>query len=139
MFAQILIISSAALLLLIGLLHLQGSFFLFNKDLEPRDEDLKEQMKQGALKISPQTSLWRAWIGFNAMLAFGLLLFGLVFGYLALLDFAYLIGTPFLLWVGALYLMSLVVFSWVFLFYLPALAFTFCLILYGVGAAATVI
>lgn len=134
MLAQILIVSSTVLMLILGILHLQGSFFLFDTDLEPRDSELKAQMKRVALNISPTTNMWRAWIGFNAMFALGLLLFGLVFGYLALFKFSDLTDTPFLLVVGGLYLASLIGFSHRYLFLIPAAAFALCLVLYGAGA-----
>ena len=133
MVPQILISSSAALVLLSGLLHLQGSFFLFDRDLEPSDPEFKRRMKDVALNISPTTDMWRAWIGFNSLFAAGLLLFGAVFGYLALFEFDALVTTPVLLVVGALYLGSLVVLSQRFLFRLPAAAFALCLGLYVVG------
>ena len=136
MFAQILITASAGLMILIGILHLQGSFFLFDRDLEPNDAALKEQMQKGALKISPKTNVWRAWMGFNAMFALGLLLFGLSFGYLALFRFDTLTDTPFLPIIGALYLGSLTLLSGRYLFRIPTLGFALCFILYAVGAVA---
>ncbi len=139
MFAQILIVAGAALTTLLGILHLQGSFFLFDKDLEPHDDALKEHMKRSSLKISPATNVWRAWIGFNAQFALGLLLFGLSFGYLGLFKFAALTQMPFLLLVGSLYLIGLTLLSLRLLFHLPALAFALCFILHTVGSGAALL
>jgi len=44
--------------------------------------------------------MWRCWVGFNASHSMGLILFGLVFGYLALAHGQLLFQSPFLLVVG---------------------------------------
>ena len=44
--------------------------------------------------------MWRCWVGFNASHSMGLILFGLVFGYLALAHGRLLFQSPFLLVVG---------------------------------------
>ncbi len=44
--------------------------------------------------------MWKAWVGFNASHSFGAILFGLVYGYLALLHPAFLFKSAFLLVVG---------------------------------------
>ncbi len=44
--------------------------------------------------------MWRAWVGFNASHSMGLILFGLVFGFLALAQDHLLFHSPFLLVVG---------------------------------------
>lgn len=44
--------------------------------------------------------MWKAWVGFNASHALGAILFGLVYGYLALLHLAFLFQSWFLLAVG---------------------------------------
>ena len=44
--------------------------------------------------------MWRAWVGFNASHSMGLILFGLVFGFLALAQDHLLFHSPFLLFVG---------------------------------------
>jgi hypothetical protein len=41
--------------------------------------------------------MWRCWVGFNASHSLGLILFGLVFGYLALAHGQLLFRSPFLL------------------------------------------
>jgi hypothetical protein len=52
------------------------------------------------LVISRQTTMWKAWVGFNASHSFGAILFGLVYGQLALVQPRVLFGSPFLLAVG---------------------------------------
>jgi hypothetical protein len=44
--------------------------------------------------------MWRAWIGFNASHSLGAILFGLIYGFLALVHSQLLFQSPFLLVVG---------------------------------------
>lgn len=44
----------------------------------PRQSELIESMKAGRLVITRQTTVWRAWIGFNISHGVGVFLFGLV-------------------------------------------------------------
>ena len=133
MLPQILISASAAIGLLAGALHLHGTFF--GPDLRPRDPELEARMKEVSLNVSSQTTMWKAWIGFNAILSLGLMLFGLSYGYLAIFRFAVLRQSPFLLGVGLIFLAGLVVLWKRYTYYLPAVVFAISLVLYGVGAA----
>ena len=133
MLPQILISASAAIGLLAGALHLHGTFF--GPDLRPRDPELEARMKKVSLNVSSQTTMWKAWIGFNAILSLGLMLFGLLYGYLATFRFAVLQQSPFLLVVGSIFLAGLVVLWKRYTYYLPAVIFAISLVLYGVGAA----
>jgi hypothetical protein len=54
-------------------------------------------MSQTHLVLTRQTTMWRAWIGFNASHSMGAVFFGLVYGYLALLHVELLFRSPFLL------------------------------------------
>jgi hypothetical protein len=136
MVPQILISASGAIALLAGTLHLHGTFF--GPDLRPRDPELEARMKDVPLNVSSQTTMWKAWIGFNAILSLGLMLFGLLYGYLAAFRFAVLQQSPFLLLVGLVFLASLVVIWKRYTYYLPAVVFAVSLVLYGVGAAIAV-
>jgi hypothetical protein len=53
-------------------------------------------MSATAPVISRETTMWKAWIGFNASHSLGAILFGLVYGYLALAHPAFLFPIPFL-------------------------------------------
>ncbi len=63
--------------------------------------------------------MWRAWVGFNASHSMGLILFGLVFGYLALAHAELLFRSAFLLVVGLAMLVGFVVLSKVYFFSVP--------------------
>jgi hypothetical protein len=133
MFSQILISASAAIWLLAGTLHLHGTFF--SPDLRPQDSELEATMKEISPNVTSQTTMWKTWIGFNAIMSLGLMLFGLLYGYLAVFEFAVLQQSPFLLLVGLTFLASLVVLWKRYTYYLPVLVSAISLVLYGVGTA----
>jgi hypothetical protein len=95
---------SAGIILSLGLLHLVYTYF--GEKLHPRDTDLLARLKTTSPVISRQTSVWKAWIGFNASHSLGAILFGAVFGYLALqhpmlLFHSYFLGFTGLIVLGA--------------------------------------
>lgn len=102
--APYLLSASAAILLGLGLLHLVYTFH--GPTLLPRDAALKQRMSEVAPVITRETTMWKAWIGFNASHGFGAILFGVVYGYLALVQPAFLFGSPFLLVVGLVLLLG---------------------------------
>jgi len=57
-------------------------------------------MKNVSPVLSRETTMWKAWVGFNASHACGAILFGLVYGYLALAHGAFLLQSHFLLLLG---------------------------------------
>jgi hypothetical protein len=86
---------------------------------KPRDPALGEQMKQVAPDISRQTTMWLAWIGFNASHSLGSMLFGLVYGYLALTQYQFLAQAKFHLVLGVLFPARLVLLAKRFWFSIP--------------------
>ena len=68
--------------------------------LTPRDPALQVSMSQISPVITRETTMWRAWMGFNAGHSMGLILFGLVFCFLALAHDQLLFQSPFLLVIG---------------------------------------
>ena len=98
MIATVLMASSASVILLLGMAHLLYTFR--GPKLTPRDPALREQMQQVSPVLTRETTMWKAWIGFNASHSFGAILFGLVYGYLAMFESALLWRSPFLLGVG---------------------------------------
>jgi hypothetical protein len=82
MLAQTLVTLSAAIVMALGLAHLAYTYF--GDKLHPRDKGLLAQLKTTSPVISRQTSMWKAWMGFNASHSLGAMLFGTVFAYLAI-------------------------------------------------------
>jgi len=106
MFPQILIASGAAVLGLLGTLHIIYTFFT-NK-LEPRDAAVAAAMTATSLVLTRRTSLWNAWIGFNGSHGLGILLFAVTYLLLAVGQMSWLRDSPTLTWLpvggGAAYL-----------------------------------
>ena len=95
---------SAAIIFLLGALHL--FYTLTGNKLHPRDAELRTRLEQVSPVISRQTTMWKVWVGCNASHSCGLLLFGAVYGYLALLHGQFLFQSWFLLVSGLLFLVG---------------------------------
>jgi hypothetical protein len=108
---------SASIVLTLGVLHLIYTFW--GPSLTPRDPALQISMTQSSPVITKETTMWRCWLGFNASHSMGLILFGLVFGYLALAYGQLLFRSTFLLIVGLAMLGSIVVLCKAYFFRVP--------------------
>jgi hypothetical protein len=73
---------SATIVALLGVGHLVLTYW--GPKLLPRDPALRDAMDGVSPVITTQTTIWRAWIGFNASHSIGLVLFGFLYGYFAL-------------------------------------------------------
>jgi hypothetical protein len=63
--------------------------------------------------------MWRAWVGFNASHSFGAILFGWIYGYLALAQAEFFFKSPFLLCTGLAVLVGYVVVARLYWFTFP--------------------
>jgi hypothetical protein len=133
MAARILMVFSASIVLTLGVLHLVYTFW--GQSLMPRDPALKISMSQSSPVITKETTMWRCWVGFNASHSMGLILFGLVFGFLALAHGQLLFQSPFLLVVGLAMLVGLVVLCKVYFFIAPLTAVSVSLACYVASIA----
>ena len=117
MAAKILMVLGASIVFTLGVVHFVYTFW--GPKLRPRDPALEVSMNQISPVITKETTMWRCWMGFNASHSMGLILFGLVFGYLALAHGQLLFQSPFLLVVGLAMLGGFVVLSKVYFFSVP--------------------
>jgi hypothetical protein len=92
--AKILMLISVLIIFMLGVIH--TIYTISGRKLTPRDENLKSKMENVAPVISGETTMWKCWIGFNASHSLGLLLFGLIYGYLAIYKEELLFGSVFL-------------------------------------------
>jgi uncharacterized membrane protein len=100
-------LASAGGILALGVMHLVYTFC--GSKLTPRDASLQASMRVVSPVITRQTTIWKCWVGFNASHSMGAMLFGLVYGYLALLQPAMLFQSAFLLALGLVTLAGYVV------------------------------
>lgn len=124
---------SASISLTLGAIHLVYTFW--GTALTPRDPALQISMKQIAPVITNETTMWRAWLGFNASHSMGLILFGLVFGFLALAHDRLLFQSTFLLVVGFAMLGGLVALCKLYFFTSPLIGMSISLVCYVASIA----
>ena len=126
--------ASAGIILALGLVHLLYTFR--GQKLHPRDRSLIERMKEVSPVITRETTMWKTWIGFNASHGASAILFGLIYGYLALVHSPFLFRSPFLVAVGLLFLTGYVLLGKAYWFSIPLRGIVLSTALY-VAALAT--
>src|SRR5262245_28612922 len=104
MISRILISTCAAIILFLGGVHLAYTFFTHK--FSPTEPELEAAMRQVAPRISSETTRWKTWIGVHISHSMGLLLFGLLHGYLALCRWEVLQRSHFLAGLGLLVLVG---------------------------------
>jgi hypothetical protein len=135
MLASRLIMASAAIILALGFVHLVYTYC--GSKLRPRDPALQAAMNDVHPYISRQTTMWKAWVGFNASHSFGGMLFGLVYGYLALYHPQMLLSSVFLLAVGLGMLAGLTLLAKMYWFRIPLSGIALALFLYVSGTVVS--
>lgn len=76
MTAKILWITGSGIYIILGTLHLSYTFFT-NKFLA-KDRNTVELMKQTHPLLTKETTMWKAWIGFNGSHSSGAIFFGMI-------------------------------------------------------------
>jgi hypothetical protein len=133
MAARVLMVLAAGIVFSLGVIHLVYTFW--GSTLAPRDPALQVSMSQISPVISKETTMWRCWMGFNASHSMGLILFGLVFGFLAVAHGQLLFQSPFLLVVGLAMLGGMVVLCKIYFFSGPLLGMGIALASYVASIA----
>ena len=95
---RILTLAGALVIGLLGSVHLACTFFT-GKFL-PRDSALVDAMKATSPVLTRQTTMWKAWIGFNASHSLGAILFAAVYVLLATRHMEILVQSKELVLVG---------------------------------------
>lgn len=132
--AAILLAASATIALVLGSLHLLLTFR--GERLYPRDASLIAQMQQVSPRISRETTIWRAGLGFHASHSLGAMWFGLMHLYLALQAASVFFASWFLMTLGFLYLATMTWLARHYWFSVPFRAIATALLLYVAGVAA---
>ena len=133
MASRLFMLLSAGVVLMLGIIHLVYTFS--GTKLMPRDPSLQVSMSLTTPVITKETTMWRCWVGFNATHSIGLILFGLVFGYLALAQPRVVFESWFLLTTGMATLAALAVLSRMYFFNAPLLGIGIASICYVVSVA----
>ena len=112
MLVKLLWLTGAAIFLILGTIHLLYTFFT-NK-FDARNRDVTRSMKDTSPVLTRDTTMWKAWIGFNASHSAGAIFFGLINSILVLQYFSVIqhslllhllniITAMFYLWLGKKY------------------------------------
>jgi hypothetical protein len=98
--ATILMFASAAVIFSLGTAHLIFTFV--GPKLTPRDPALQVRMSEVSPVITKEATMWSFWIGFNISHSMAAMLFGLIYGFLAIVHSDLLFSSSYLLVVGLL-------------------------------------
>ena len=137
MVAKILMLASATVIFLLGTIHLIYTFH--GPKLQPREPGFHALMDQVSPVISRETTMWQAWIGFNASHSLGAMLFGLLYGYLAASQPSLLFSSVFLVAVGLALLVAYTVLALKYWFSIPFRGIVIALACYVAAIAASLI
>ncbi|ODV42381.1 hypothetical protein AWV79_27540 [Cupriavidus sp. UYMMa02A] len=121
-------------MLTLGAVHLTYTFT--SRKLHPKDQNTAVLMQASSPVISGRTTMWNAWIGFNASHSFGAILFGVFYLYLTQAAPGLLTASLFLQLVGALALAAYAVVAKRYWFRTPLLGIFLAFSLYLAGAIA---
>lgn len=103
---QILIIAGVAIFGILGSIHLPYTFA--GRKLYPHDEAVVAAMQSSTLNLTKETTIWKAWIGFNASHSYGAILFSAIYIPLTVFHFELIQQSLWFRWlpvlVGILYL-----------------------------------
>lgn len=88
MISQFLFSVSALIFLSLGSMHLYYTFF--SEKFRPRNNQVEMDMRGSSPQLTRQTTMWNAWIGFNASHSVGAMFYGLINLILIWDDFDYL-------------------------------------------------
>jgi len=94
--AQILLIIGATIFGLLGTIHL--IYIFFTNKFDPYDLSVKDAMQGTSPVLAKDTTVWKAWIGFNASHSLGAMLIAAFYIPLALWDFAVIENSLWFTW-----------------------------------------
>jgi len=135
MIARVLMALSSSIVLALGVLHLAYTFW--GHKLTPRDPRVQVSMARVSPVITTENSMWRLWVGFNGSHSMGLILLGLIFGYLAIAHAPLLFRSWFLLAVGLAMLSGYLVLGKLYWFSVPFIGIGASLASYVASIAAS--
>jgi hypothetical protein len=125
------------IMLILGSIHLFYTFFT-NK-FKSRNEILMSEMRKSHFLLTRETTMWKAWIGFNASHAGGVLFIGITNFYLAIRHFQLLMTDNFF---ALLSISTIAYYAWLaktFWFRIPFVGILITFICYIVSYILTLI
>ncbi len=92
MIGKFLLVLGSSIFLLLGVAHMYYTFF--TDKFSARNPSVTDGMKQTSPVLTRDTTMWNAWVGFNASHSLGAILFGIIYFLLALRHEDVLIKSP---------------------------------------------
>ncbi|MDJ0709463.1 MAG: hypothetical protein QNJ14_03685 [Woeseiaceae bacterium] len=133
----VLLTAGSAIIGVLGLIHI---LYTFRTDkFEPRDRDLGRRLRDVHPVLTAETTMWKAWIGFNASHSVGAMLFAAFYGYLALFRLDFLLSSPFLIALSLIALASYVLLARAYWFRTPLAGITIATALFSAGYLLAII
>ncbi len=93
MLSKILWLTGSAIFFILGVIHFYYTFFTTKFD--PRNKNVAHEMENSPMRLTDETTMWKAWTGFNASHSASAIFIGLVNIFLAIKYF-YVIEDSFL-------------------------------------------
>lgn len=93
MLLKLLMLVGSSIFLVLGTMHLIYTFFT-NK-FDPYNTDVWKAMNETTPRLTKETTLWKAWIGFNASHSIGAMFFGAATIYIVIFQFGVLVDSAF--------------------------------------------
>lgn len=129
--APLLIATGAGIVLALGIIHI--GYIFFSDKLLPRETALTARMQVVSPVLTRQTTIWHAWVGFNASHSLGAMLFGVLYIYLPLAQPELLFAPVFLLALGFVFLAALLALARAYWFSAPYRALWCAIAAYSVA------
>jgi hypothetical protein len=115
--AQWLLIAGAAIFGVLGTLHLVYTFF--TRHFDPRDPSARTAMEATSPRLTRDTTMWRAWVGFNASHSIGAMVLSAFVLLLAIRHMPVLVAAPEFAWLAVVTSSSYVVLARAYWFRIP--------------------
>lgn len=132
-----LFVAGAIPLLTLGVLH--NLYMVLDlakpRRIVPRDKDLIDRMRASPLRLTEETDMWRAWVGFNFSHGVGVIAIAGFYLYMALFQFSTLQGLPVILYAAPVLAACYVLLAGRYWFSIPLFGAALSLVLFVAAVA----
>jgi hypothetical protein len=129
---QVLIIIGSGIFGILGSIHI--FLTLKTKAFSGFSEEANEAMKTTSLKITPNSNLWKAWVGVNLSHGLGAVLFAFIYVVISLSDFTFVESNVWFVYVGLFYCLAFTLLSKLYWFKTPFIGSFVSVLCFGVSA-----
>ena len=131
MLAQNLWIFGSSIFLLLGTAHLRITFF--GHKLFPKHHSVIGEMQNTHPQLTEETTMWKAWVGFNASHSAGAIFFGALNMTLASQYFTIIQESVFIVFLNMLFVLFFLFLAKMYWFKIPFIGILISTICYGIS------